>query len=242
MALLLFLSFVLQPATTCKPRDLPRVQPILIMTFFSGSEEKPPVVAIQTVPLRENAGQEQFPQMSRWPRLLNACLHAVVFVLALVIVGLLSHSLRNYSGSRDIHFGTGAAISWPKDLNLVPAYIFLALAAANTLVSLVSALHQGWLIRRKFHSFSVGEGGSALSAFLGFVFWLAADSIQAKSEGTPKKDLLRWACKRHSSPTNVLVSYDSICQEQVSTYDREVKHSHSLFVRSEPELTTYRLR
>ena len=211
------------------------------MSSFSKSGENASLVAIRPVLPRENAAPEQSSQMSHWPRILNACLQAVVLVIVLVIVGLLSHTLRNYSGSRDIHFGTDAANSWPKDLNLVPAYTFLTLAAASALVSLALALHQGWLVRRKSHSFTLGERASALSAFLGFVFWLAADGIQAKSEGTPKKDLLKWACKRYSSPTNVLVSYDSICQEQVSTFHREVNDSHPIPVLHQPETDNLQL-
>lgn len=188
------------------------------MPFWSPPHKETTDASVHIVPA-EGKGlaewREQSPLLPRWPRILNAGLQLVVFIMALVIVGLLTHILRKYSGSRGIHFGTGANDSWPSDLNLVPAYTFLALAAASVLIALVSALHQVWLIKRRYHAFSLGEGASALTAFLAFVFWLTADGIQAKSEGTPKKDLLKWACKRSSSPTNVLVSYNSICQEQV---------------------------
>ena len=186
---------------------------------FSKLHKKTPEMSIDATSASEDGlrtWEEQHPQTSQWPRILNAGLQISVLVATIPIIGLLSHTLRSYSGSRNIHFGTGASISWPQDLNLIPAYTFLALAAATVPVVLISAIHQGWLFNQKYHTFSIGEGASALSACILFVLWLATDGIQAKSEGDPKKDLLKWACKRDSSPTNVLVGYDSICREQVS--------------------------
>ena len=191
----------------------------MTMSFFSRFHEKSSGTSINATPASKDGlrmWDEQPRQTSQWPRILNSCLQISILVATIPIIGLLSHTLRSYSGSRNIRFGTGASISWPEDLNLIPAYTFLALAAATVPVASISAIHQGWLFKQKYHTFSIGEGASALSACILFVLWLVTDGIQAKSEGDPKKDLLKWACKRDSSPTNVLVSYDSICREQVS--------------------------
>ncbi|KAI4255549.1 MAG: hypothetical protein L6R42_006676 [Xanthoria sp. 1 TBL-2021] len=49
-----------------------------------------------------------------------------------------------------------------------------------------------------------------------FLVWMVSDVLQGMSEKTPKRDLLKWACRRRGSPTTVLVSYTSVCDEQLA--------------------------
>ncbi|KAI4247568.1 MAG: hypothetical protein LQ352_006143 [Teloschistes flavicans] len=68
---------------------------------------------------------------------------------------------------------------------------------------------------------------AVLSGLL-LVMWITGVALQGVSERTPKKDLLSWACRRRESPTNVLVSYTSICDEQ-----RAVKYLAILMIIAE---------
>ena len=148
----------------------------------------------------------------RWPRILSASIHVLISLLSTVVLGLGAHTLNGYSGTTGIHFG-GDHISWPKDLNLHPIYIFLTISAISLIASIPSAALT--LRRLKLPAFSPLEVGSTMVSLVILVLWLASNFVQYHSELTPKKDLLSWACRRTSSPTNALVSYQSICEEQV---------------------------
>lgn len=152
------------------------------------------------------------PGLPLWPRILTASLHILVVLSTAAIIGLLAHTLTGYSGSRGIKFG-GNNISWPSDLDLHPAVFLLVIASISMLNSLV------WtgftLFRLKRPSFSPAEVASIMLSLGLLILWLAADFLETRSEHTPKKSLLSWACRRESSPTNVLVRYGSICEEQV---------------------------
>ena len=152
-------------------------------------------------------------QIPRWLRIISSSTHVLVLILSTVIIGLGSHTLAGYSPTRGIHFG-GVDISWPKNLDLHPIYFFLIVSAMSMILSFSS----GILIFRRLsqHKFSLVEVASAMVSLVMLLFWLAAAFLQHHSELTPKKDLLSWACRRTSSPTNILVRYESICHEQVS--------------------------
>ena len=149
----------------------------------------------------------------RWPRILSASIHVLVCALSIAVIGLGSHTLKGYSGTRGIHFG-GVSISWPEDLNLHPIYIFLAVSALTLILSIPSTI---LTLRRMIAAapFSLLEVASTMASLVLSLIWIAADFLQHHSESTPKKDLLSWACRRNDSPTNALVRYQSICQEQV---------------------------
>ncbi|KAL8650728.1 MAG: hypothetical protein Q9226_005022 [Calogaya cf. arnoldii] len=149
----------------------------------------------------------------RWPRILGAALNVFVLSASVSIISILAHSLSNYSGSRDIHFG-GTAISWPKDLNLHPAYFVIAVSALSIVPSLLSTIVG--LRRMKAQSHSTIEKTLAVTSGVLLVMWMVSNIIQGVSEKTPKRDLLKWACRRRDSPTNVLVSYTSVCDEQLA--------------------------
>ncbi|KAL9019855.1 MAG: hypothetical protein Q9185_002904 [Variospora sp. 1 TL-2023] len=127
------------------------------------------------------------------------------------ITGILAHSLHDYSGTKDIRFG-GTTISWPADLNLYPTYFFLATSATSVAPSLLAAFLN--VRRRKIHSCSTMEKALAFVSGVLVLIWIAADLTQGVSERTPKTDILSWACRRRDSPTNELVSYASVCDEQ----------------------------
>ncbi|KAL8782452.1 MAG: hypothetical protein Q9213_005382 [Squamulea squamosa] len=154
--------------------------------------------------------QAPFP---RWPRILGAILNIFIFTASISIIGILTHSLSNYSGSRGIHFG-GTAASWPKDLNLHPAYFLLAASAMSIAPSLLSTVFG--FRRSKAQSYSTIEKILVVISGVLFVMWTVGDIQQGVSEKTPKKDILRWACRRRNSPTNILVSYTSVCDEQLA--------------------------
>lgn len=151
--------------------------------------------------------------MPRWPRNLGVALNILVILLSIAIISLVSHSLHSYSSTRNIKF-SGINASWPKDLNLRPAYFFLAISSLTIAFSFVSSIHT--FLRRNSNSLSVFEAVSLVATVPLFGLWIAGDVIQYQSERVPKGDVLEWSCRRRNSPTNTLVSYASICDEQVS--------------------------
>lgn len=152
------------------------------------------------------------PPFPRWTRIVGTALSGFVFSASVSIIGILAHSLHNYSGTRGIRFG-GTANSWPKDLNLHPAYFIIAASGLSIVPSLVSAIIN--LRRSKASSISRLETVMAYIGSILLVVWIVGDVLQGVSENTPKKDILNWACRRRSSPTNMVVKYTSICDEQV---------------------------
>ncbi|KAL8897571.1 MAG: hypothetical protein Q9207_007152 [Kuettlingeria erythrocarpa] len=150
------------------------------------------------------------PPFPRWPRILGAALNTFVLSASVSIMGVLAHSLHNYSGTRNIHFG-GTAISWPKDLDLHPAYLILASSAMSVTPSLLATVLN--IRRLKLTSLSMLEQVLALISGVLLLMWIAADGMQGISEKAPRTDLLSWACRRRDSPTNVLVSYTLVCDE-----------------------------
>ena len=190
------------------------------MALFSSPDKTDPTL-LPTVYIVEQAQDTEqgtpFPAppsslIPRWPRVLSASTHILIVLLSTVILGLGAHTLNGYSGTRGIHFG-GVNTSWPEDLNLHPIYIFLSVSAMSLIASILSTTLT--LRRLKLPTFSPLEVGSTMVSLVILLLWLASDFLQYHSELTPKKDLLSWACRRTSSPTNALVSYESICQEQV---------------------------
>ncbi|KAL8793686.1 MAG: hypothetical protein Q9195_003735 [Heterodermia aff. obscurata] len=162
-----------------------------------------------------------FPQppsvrMPRWPRIISTSTHMLVVILSTVIIGLGSHTLAGYSPTRGIRFG-GVDISWPKNLDLHPIYFFLIVSAMSLVLSLSSAIITFRRLSRS--TFSLIEVASTMVSLVMLLCWLAAAFLQHHSELTPKKDLLSWACRRTSSPTNILVRYESICHEQIAIKD-----------------------
>lgn len=153
------------------------------------------------------------PPFPKWPRILGTAVNMFVLLGSVSIIGVLAHSLHNYSGTRGIKFA-GLNISWPKDLDLHPAYVVLAAASMSIGPSLVSTIVA--FRRLGVSSYSLIERFLAVISGLLLVMWIVGVALQGVSERTPKTDLLSWACRRRESPTNVLVSYTSICDEQVS--------------------------
>ncbi|KAL9600373.1 MAG: hypothetical protein Q9219_003223 [cf. Caloplaca sp. 3 TL-2023] len=151
------------------------------------------------------------PSIPKWPRVIGAVCKSFVLLASISIIGILAHSLHNYSGTRGIHFG-GTAISWPKNLNLHPAYLILANSAIGITPSLASIAIN--IHRSKALSWSRIEKTMASMTGILVTLWLIADILQGMSETRPKTDILSWACRRRESPTNILVSYTSICDEQ----------------------------
>ena len=193
------------------------------MALLSSPDKTDPTM-LPTVQIIEHAQDTEqglpFPapplsSVPRWPRVLSASTHVLIILLSIVILGLGAHTLHGYSGTRGIRFG-GVHTSWPEDLNLHPIYIFLTISAMSFIASIPSATLT--LRRLKLPAFSPLEVGSTMVSLVMLVLWLASDFLQYHSEMTPKKDLLSWACRRTTSPTNALVSYESICQEQVRSF------------------------
>ena len=183
----------------------------------TGGILEPSVHVIEDVQDTEHAlifPQPPSARIPRWPRIISTSTHLLVVILSIVIIGLGSHTLAGYSPTRGIHFG-GVDISWPKNLDLHPIYFFLIVSAMSLVLSLSSAILS--FRRLNQSTFSLVEVGSTMVSLVMLLFWLAANFLQHHSELTPKKDLLSWACRRTSSPTNILVRYESICHEQVSS-------------------------
>ena len=152
------------------------------------------------------------PAFPKWPRNLTAAFNTFTLLASISIIGIIAHSLHDYSGTRGIHFG-GTTNSWPKDLNLHPAYFILAASALGIAPSIASTAIS--LRRLRSSTCSTTERIMAIISGVLLVIWIVGDILQSLSEKTPKKDLLSWACRRRESPTNAVVSYTSICDEQV---------------------------
>ena len=140
---------------------------------------------------------------------------AIVAGSSITIIGLICHSLRSYSNTKNIKF-SGLNLSWPTDLNLLPAYYFLAVSALSIVVSLAISVQS--FRQRNSIDFSVIDKVFMVFSIAMFAVWIAGDILQTRSEETPKKDVLKWACRRRNSPTNALVSYAVTCDEQVYFY------------------------
>ena len=153
-----------------------------------------------------------FYALPRWPRYIGIALHIIVISSSIIIIALVCHSLKSYSGTRDIKF-SGILTSWPKDLNLRPAYFFLTSSSLSLALSVVLSVYS--FLRRNRPSFTAVEVASTIIGVIMSALWITADVLQHQSEKTPKKDVLMWSCRRRGSPTNSLVSYASICNEQV---------------------------
>lgn len=153
--------------------------------------------------------------LPRWPRYLGISVHLVVVLFSIVIIGLASHSLHSYSGTRNIKFN-GSIASWPTDLNLRPAYFFLAVSSLSLACSFASSIYT--FLRRSSGNISVFEVVSIVMSVVILGLWVAGDAIQHESEKAPKTDILKWSCRRKDSPTNVIVSYASTCNEQVRSF------------------------
>ena len=150
--------------------------------------------------------------LPRWLRYTSLGLHQIVVYASIAIIALITHSLRGFYDTRTIKFG-GQDASWPKDLNLQPAYFFVIISALSLAVSCTSSLYA--FFRRNSPVFSTFEVAVTILSSAMLVLWITGDALQHRSETTPKKDVLSWSCRRKASPTNVLVSYASICNEQV---------------------------
>lgn len=151
--------------------------------------------------------------LPKWPRYAATSLHLLVMGSSIAIIALVVHSLRTFFDTRNIKF-SGTNASWPDDLNLRPAYFFMAIASISLAVSLGSSLHS--FLRRNSLIFSTIDVVSAIGATILTVLWITGDALQYHSEKTPKRDMLSWACRRSESPTNSRVGYASTCSQQAS--------------------------
>lgn len=151
--------------------------------------------------------------LPKWPRYAAMSLHLLVIISSIAIIVLVAHSVQTYFDTRNIKFG-GTNASWPKDLNLRPAYFFLVIASISLAVSLGSSLYS--FLRRNSLIFSIIDAVSAIATVGLMVLWITGDALQYRSEKTPKRDVLSWSCRRSESPTNTLISYASTCTQQVS--------------------------
>lgn len=153
--------------------------------------------------------------LPKWPRYAAMSLHLLVMSSSVAIIVLVAHSVRTFLDTRNIKFG-GTNASWPKDLNLQPAYFFLAIASISLAVSLGLSLYS--FLRRNSLTFSIIDIVSAVGTVILLVLWITGDALQYQSEKTPKKDVLSWSCRRSESPTNTLVGYASTCAQQVNPH------------------------
>ena len=165
----------------------------------------------------DSIGQLNSPSsFPKWPRILVVAFNTFILLGSVFIIGVLAHSLSTYSGTRGIHFG-GSSISWPTELNLRPACMVLAASAMSVSPSLASIVIG--LRRPRSLCYSNMEKILALIDSVLLVMWITSDILKGVSERTPKRDLLSWACRRRGSPTNKLVNYTLVCDEQVSAFD-----------------------
>lgn len=151
--------------------------------------------------------------MPRWPRYVVIAFHLLVVIFSATIIALVPPTLHSYSDTRNIRFH-GIDVSWPQDLNLQPAYFFLAISSLSLLFSLASCFYT--FCRRDAENFSVLEIVSVMMNIVMLGLWIVGDVMQNRSEKTPRTDILKWSCRRRSGPNNALVSYASTCNAEVS--------------------------
>lgn len=184
----------------------------------STTEKDPIQVFANTISHRDQENglpvlNETTRTIPRWPRYIAIALHLLVVIFSITVIALVPRTLHSYSNTRNIKFH-GLDASWPKDLNLKPAYFFLAVSSLSLLVSLVSGIYI--FFRRNADNFSILEMVCVVMNVVMLGLWIAGDVIQHQSEKTPRKDILKWACRRRDGPNNALVSYASACDAEVS--------------------------
>lgn len=194
---------------------------------FSTTEKDPIQVSTHTISNRDQENglpvlNETLHTMPRWPRYISLAFHLLVMIFSVIIIALVPRTLHSYSDTRNIRFH-GSDASWPKDLNLQPAYFFLAVSSLSLLFSLVSCIYT--VFRRNAETFSIPEMVCVVMTVVMLGLWLAADILQHQSEKTPRTDILKWSCRRRNGPNNALVSYASTCNAEVS----HSHHSHYFF-------------
>lgn len=153
--------------------------------------------------------------MPRWPRYVAIASHLLVVVFSIIVIALVPRTLHSYSETRNIRFH-GIDVSWPADLNLQPAYFFVAVSSLSILFSLSLATCIYTLVRRNADNFSILDMVCVVMNVVMLGLWVAGDIIQHQSEKSPRTDILKWSCRRRDGPNNALVSYASTCNAQVS--------------------------
>lgn len=184
----------------------------------STTEKDPIQVSANTISHRDQENglpvlSETIRTMPRWPRYVAIAFHLLVVIFSITVIALVPRTLHSYSDTRNIKFH-GIDVSWPKDLNLQPAYFFLAVSSLSLLFSLVSGVYL--FFRRNADNFSILEMVCVVLNVVMLGLWIAGDVIQHQSEKTPRTDILKWACRRRNGPNNALVSYASTCDAEVS--------------------------
>lgn len=185
---------------------------------LSTFEKDPIQVSANTITHRDQENglprvNETISTMPRWPRYVAIASHLLVVVFSIIIIALVPRTLHSYSETRNIRFH-GIDVSWPADLNLQPAYFFLAVSSLSILFSLASCIYT--LVRRNADNFSNLEMVCVVMSVVMLGLWVAGDIIQHQSEKSPRTDILKWSCRRRDGPNNALVSYASTCNAQVS--------------------------
>lgn len=150
--------------------------------------------------------------LPRWPRYLGIASHILAIIFSATIIGLISFCLHKYFDTRNINF-SGIHESWPQDLNLQPSYIFLAVSSLNLAFSTASCAYL--FLYRKSTTFTALDIISLVMSCILFVIWFVGDAVQSQSHQHPTADILKWSCRRSDSPTNAIVSYSSVCNEEV---------------------------
>lgn len=153
--------------------------------------------------------------LPRWPRYLGIASHILVIIFCATIIGLISFCLHKYFDTRNINF-SGIHESWPQDLNLQPSYLFLAVSSLSLAFSTASCAYL--FLHRKSTTFAALDIISLVMSGVIFVIWVTGDAVQTHSQNHPTADILEWSCRRSDSPTNAIVSYASVCNEQVRYY------------------------
>lgn len=154
----------------------------------------------------------QLPTLPRWPRYLGIASHILVVVFCATIIGLISFCLHQYFDTRNINF-SGIHKSWPEDLNLQPSYLFLTVSSLSLAFSTASCAYL--FLHRKSITFATLDIISLVTSGILSVIWVVGDAVRTRSQKHPTADILEWSCRRSDSPTNAIVSYASVCNEQV---------------------------
>lgn len=154
-------------------------------------------------------------RIPRWPAIARLALNLLILLSSITVLGLIGNSAYQHARTKDINF-SGTDRAWPPDLNLLPIKYLLAVAVVTLLSSLMASVHcYRRLPAKMLSAIDMTFAGLAMSLFGA---WIGGDVILYQSLQAPERNLMIWACHRRSSPTNVIVKYNAVCQEQVSKH------------------------
>ena len=156
--------------------------------------------------------QHMSRRVPRWPAVARLALNLLILLSSVTAIGLISNSAYQHTHTKGINF-SGTDKAWPQDLDLLPIEYLLAAAVVTSISSLMASIQS----YRRLHAQRLSIIDMTFAGLTVSLFgaWIGGNVILYQSLQAPKPNLMRWACHRRGSPTNIIVNYNAVCQEQV---------------------------